>query len=50
VVRSVHHREAGRRDCPRSHRPLTLTGADKTIEAWMVDRMPSWLLRLTTAL
>jgi cytochrome c biogenesis protein CcdA len=29
---------------------LALTGADKAIEAWMVDRMPDWLLRLTTAL
>ena len=29
---------------------LTLTGVDKTIEAWMVDHMPGWLLDLTTAL
>jgi cytochrome c-type biogenesis protein len=29
---------------------LTWTGADKTIEAWMVDRMPPWLLDLTTRL
>jgi cytochrome c-type biogenesis protein len=29
---------------------LTLTGADKRIEAWMVERMPPWLLQLTTAL
>jgi cytochrome c biogenesis protein CcdA len=27
---------------------LALTGADKTIEAWMVDHMPPWLLELTT--
>ena len=29
---------------------LALTGADKVIEAWMVDHMPGWLLDLTTAL
>jgi cytochrome c-type biogenesis protein len=29
---------------------LTLTGADKAVEAWMVDHMPGWLLDLTTAL
>jgi len=29
---------------------LALTGADKAIEAWMVERMPGWLLDLTTAL
>jgi cytochrome c biogenesis protein CcdA len=29
---------------------LALTGADKTIEAWMVDHMPPWLLALTTVL
>jgi cytochrome c-type biogenesis protein len=29
---------------------LALTGADKRIEAWMVDHMPTWLLGLTTAL
>ena len=29
---------------------LALTGADKVIEAWMVERMPGWLLDLTTAL
>ncbi len=29
---------------------LALTGADKAIETWMVDRMPTWLLELTTAL
>lgn len=27
---------------------LTLAGADKAIEAWMVARMPGWLLDLTT--
>jgi cytochrome c-type biogenesis protein len=27
---------------------LTVTGADKVIEAWMVERMPGWLLDLTT--
>lgn len=27
---------------------LALTGADKAIEAWMVDHMPEWLLDLTT--
>jgi cytochrome c-type biogenesis protein len=27
---------------------LTSTGADKAVEAWMVDRMPDWLLDLTT--
>jgi cytochrome c-type biogenesis protein len=27
---------------------LALTGTDKAIEAWMVDRMPQWLLDLTT--
>ena len=29
---------------------LALTGADKRVEAWMVDRMPQWLLELTTFL
>jgi cytochrome c biogenesis protein CcdA len=29
---------------------LALTGADKIIETWMVDRMPGWLVDLTTAL
>jgi cytochrome c-type biogenesis protein len=29
---------------------LAITGADKTIEAWMVTRMPAWLVDLTTAL
>jgi cytochrome c-type biogenesis protein len=29
---------------------LALTGADKVIEAWMVERMPGWLLDLTTTL
>lgn len=29
---------------------LALTGVDKIIEAWLVDRMPAWLLDLTTAL
>jgi cytochrome c-type biogenesis protein len=28
---------------------FALTGADKAIEAWMVDDMPGWLLDLTTA-
>jgi cytochrome c biogenesis protein CcdA len=27
---------------------LTVTGADKIIEAWMVEHMPGWLLDLTT--
>jgi hypothetical protein len=27
---------------------LTVTGADKVIEAWMVERTPGWLLDLTT--
>jgi hypothetical protein len=27
---------------------LTVTGADKVIEAWMGERMPGWLLDLTT--
>ena len=27
---------------------LTLTGGDKVVEAWMVERMPQWLLDLTT--
>jgi cytochrome c biogenesis protein CcdA len=27
---------------------LTMTGADKSVETMMVDRMPSWLLDLTT--
>jgi cytochrome c biogenesis protein CcdA len=29
---------------------LTVTGADKAIETWMVDHMPGWLLDLTTRL
>lgn len=29
---------------------LAVTGADKIVEAWMVDHMPGWLLDLTTAL
>jgi cytochrome c biogenesis protein CcdA len=29
---------------------LALTGADKAIETWMVDRMPAWLIDLTTRL
>lgn len=29
---------------------LTLAGADKAIEAWMVARMPDWLVDLTTLL
>ncbi|MBI1735896.1 MAG: sulfite exporter TauE/SafE family protein [Candidatus Rokubacteria bacterium] len=29
---------------------LALAGADKAVEAWLVDRMPSWLLDLTTLL
>jgi cytochrome c biogenesis protein CcdA len=29
---------------------LALSGADKAIEAWMVDHMPAWLLDLGTAL
>ena len=29
---------------------LALSGADKRIEAWMVDHMPTWLLELTTSL
>jgi cytochrome c biogenesis protein CcdA len=28
---------------------LAVTGADKRIEAWMLDHMPEWLLALTTA-
>jgi cytochrome c-type biogenesis protein len=28
---------------------LTVTGADKVIEAWMVEHMPAWLLELTTS-
>lgn len=28
---------------------LTLTGGDKLVEAWMVDRMPQWLIDLTTS-
>jgi cytochrome c-type biogenesis protein len=28
---------------------LTVTGADKLIEAWMVEHMPGWLLELTTS-
>jgi cytochrome c biogenesis protein CcdA len=27
---------------------LALTGGDKVVEAWMVERMPQWLLDLTT--
>ena len=27
---------------------LTVMGADKTIETWVVDRMPPWMLELTT--
>jgi cytochrome c biogenesis protein CcdA len=27
---------------------LAVTGVDKVIEAWMVERMPDWLLELTT--
>ena len=27
---------------------LTLSGIDKTIEAWLVDRMPDWLVDLVT--
>ena len=29
---------------------LTVTGADKAIETWMVDHMPGWLVELTTRL
>ncbi len=29
---------------------LAMTGTDKVIEAWMVDRMPDWLVDLTTRL
>lgn len=29
---------------------LTWTGTDKRIEAWVVERMPDWLLDLTTRL
>ena len=29
---------------------LTLTGADKVAETWMVEHMPGWLVELTTAL
>jgi len=29
---------------------LTITGADKVIETWMVDRMPDWMVELTTRL
>ena len=27
---------------------LILTGADKTMEAWLVDHSPGWLTKLTT--
>jgi cytochrome c-type biogenesis protein len=29
---------------------MTVSGVDKRIEAWMVDRMPGWLVELTTRL
>jgi cytochrome c biogenesis protein CcdA len=29
---------------------LTLAGADKAVETWLVDRMPGWLLDLTTSI
>jgi cytochrome c biogenesis protein CcdA len=29
---------------------LTWTGGDKVVEAWMVDRMPPWIVDLTTRL
>jgi hypothetical protein len=36
------------RDPTGAQGALALSGTDKTIEAWMVDHMPGWLLDLTT--
>lgn len=27
---------------------LTVSGTDKMVETWLVDRMPEWLVALTT--
>jgi hypothetical protein len=29
---------------------LTLSGADRAIEAWLLEHMPDWLVDLTTRL